>query len=163
MKTSVAIIIYCILLPFMSMAKEDANYYRLKLLVQTTSGWTTIKPLPPWDKDWHIQEIKIIKPDKKQDLINVRNLSINQPSLDGSVVIIEYIIYFKAQSEDMEFIITRGDIGSTEVKVFNMCSDKEYRIGKYTSSLVDGSGKNPAKYRMPFRKIDKFGTVDFMP
>jgi hypothetical protein len=147
----------------MSLAKQGDGYYRIKLLVKTDSDWTIIKPLPPWDNNWHIAETKIIKPKRDQDQIIIRKLNIKAPSYNDLMKEIEFIVYFKAQDEDLEFEVTKGDLGSTIVQAFNICSENEYRIGKYTNSNVDGSGKNPAKFRMSIKKINKYGTVEYKP
>jgi hypothetical protein len=144
-----------------SWAEDGGEYYRIQLLVETDSDHTSIKPLPPWDKDWHITETRLIEPEKDQDLIKIHKLNISGGSHDDTAKEIEFTIYFKAFDEDLEFTIDKGDIGTTRVKAFNICSDKPYRIGTYTNS--NAGGGNLSKYKMSIKKIAKYGTVKFTP
>jgi len=154
-------VFFIYIFPSLSVAEEGGGYYCLKLLVETDSDWTTITPLPPWDKDWHITETKIVLPKKEKDqhLIKIHKLNINAGSYDDTAKEIEFTIYFKAFDEDFEFTIDKGDIGTTTVKVLNICSDKSYKIGSYCNSN-DGGG-NLSKYKISIKKLSKHGTVKF--
>ena len=145
-----------------SRAEENGEYYRIKLVVETDSDHTSIKPLPPWDKDWYITETKIIEPEKEQDLIKINKLYISCESYDDTAKEIEFTVYFKAQTEDLEFTITKGNIGTTRVKAENTCSEKPYKMGTYTNS--DGSEHpNLRTFKISLKKISKYGTVHLPP
>ncbi len=145
-----------------SAAGGEGDYYPVRLVVETDSDWSHIEILPPWDKDWHVAEATIIEPKKDQHLIRINGLNINGQPYDDTAIEVEFIVYLKKQTEDLEFIITKGSIGSTTVKAFNYNTDEQSRIGTFTNSESDSS-TNPSKYRMSLRKISKYGSVDYTP
>lgn len=155
------IVIFNLLLcPPVTKAVESGEYYKMKLIVKSNSDWTKVEPLPPWDEDWRVTEYTIIKPTRDRDKIKLDKLYILGESGNDTYKEIEYTVYFKAQAEDLKFLVTKGAIGTTTVEAYNTCSEKQYRIGKYTT---DSSPDNPSdavdKFKMPIEKISKYGTV----
>jgi hypothetical protein len=151
-------------MPSAAHAAGDDEYYRIKLIVKTDSDWSKIEFQRPWDIGWVITESKIIKPERDQHQIKLWKLKISAPPDDNREKIIEFIVYLKAQKEDLEFTILKGNKGRTRVEVYNICSGKPYRIGTYDNSELDEhSATSMNKYKMPFKKISKFGTVHLEP
>jgi hypothetical protein len=158
------VIIFLSLMTFnfsISTADESAGYYRINLVVETTSDWTSVKPLPPWNRDFYVAETKSIEPEEDPHFtINTKGvLAIRAPSHDSTKKKVEFTVYFKAQTQDMEFTITKGDIGTTRVKAVNTCSEKPYKIGTYTNS-DSGGHTNLRQFKMSIKKISKYGMVD---
>jgi hypothetical protein len=133
--------------------------YRVRVVLTTTSDWTSLQPGPAW-KDSFLITQTIVPEASLAEQLKVQDFSIRKRAYDDTEITVEFTTLLALCEEDMVFEVTKGDIGKTVVKIYGSGPAQETLIATFTNDKnIPADPANPARFVVSRDKLACAGVV----
>lgn len=141
-------------------APESVSFYRIRVEFQTTSDWSVLSALTPGA----FLSVRLLETigEPLQPQAGISELSLGQPLQAaeaglGAGMQVDYALSPETLSNPIEFTITKGDIGGSTVKLYQVLGDELIPLQSINhSGNVPGSvGLNPKNFRIDVTALDR--------
>jgi hypothetical protein len=137
--------------PAVAAPEEVVAYYRLRVEFSTTSDWSTLELLTP--KNVLAMRVASLSDGAAGRAMNAELLTLNQ-SLESAradkclTMKADYAVTAESADRPMEFLLQKGSINKSRVRIFQIAEGKEKFIGQQDHEGVqaNNSGSNPLAF-----------------